>query len=281
MDLTSARTLLRRINRLFEDLDTEPSALERDLLREYVRRFYESLTDGAEGTSAPAPQPAIEPKSNGASTNTRHERERDRPRPPKPSVEFVPSDAERESGQPLRHGAPKPKLIQIPPDVEQDLRRIEHQVPKRPYAPPRRIEPVAEAEEPTPSSTPEPATLAPVELEAPAPAVPEKTALSPELKELFAVERGNELSDRLATQPITDLHRAFGINDTLVTKSQLFGNDSAEFNAALKHLNGLTSYDDAVAYLAAGPATHYDWAKEEKRSAARTFVKLVRRRYVS
>ena len=97
-------------------------------------------------------------------------------------------------------------------------------------------------------------------------------------KELFTIERAADLSDRLANSPITDLSRAMSLNDQLLVKKELFGGSQELMNSTILRLNGLSSYEQAVRVLAE-PAQQFDWVEEERRPTARTFVKLVRRRY--
>lgn len=275
MDLQAARSALARVNRLFDDLteDGAPaSALERDLLREYVRRLYETLVEGgapaqptAKAESAhrsrPAPTPAPAPvrKAQIIPDPTPDEQ-------PAPAFAFEPSPAAvaREDVEPPEPTAPaKPRVFDVPDDVEQEVRAIEaKRTAHAPQAPRPVTRPVAEA----------PAMESPF--------APEPAELPTAIRELFAVDRSSsDLSARLSSSPVPDLARAFGIGERMLIQKELFGGNQDTFSAALRHLNDLPSYDDAVAYLGGGVAKEYDWADGERADVARDFAKVVRRRY--
>ena len=163
-------------------------------------------------------------------------------------------------------------MIHVPESVEADVRKIEAQSPT-----------------PTPASTSSLDTsraAAPSAI-TPAPASPAASAatsatrlpeLEPELRELFARERGTDLGDRLGNAPVSDLTRALALNQRLVFQNQLFGKDAAALRDTLTELNNQDGYEDAVLALV-GTAREHDWTDEERRGPARDFVKLVQRRY--
>ncbi len=329
MDISQARALLTRINRLLDDHHAEgstPSALERDLLKEYTRRFYEALDAPPTAAGHPAtkhePQPLAKPDVSTEPTNSRAERgssddpsaphttsgaltvprperapssvppTQARPSAPaaapparkRPTIVFedfeeapAPAPAQPAPAQPARvRPAPEPPAptpakapayISVPDDVEEEVRRIESAP-----APPRR----AVAEEPTPYATAPSATLAPNPTR---PASPAKVAdLEPSLRELFTVERGTDLSDRLANAPIQDLKAGLSLNERLQYGKELFGGDVDLMTSTLQRLNGLGDYDEAAVALAS-TARRFDWTDGERQATARTFVKRVWRRF--
>ena len=105
--------------------------------------------------------------------------------------------------------------------------------------------------------------------------------LDPKLRELFTIEASGDLSAKLAGAPVTDLTRAMGLNELMLTRSELFGGRADEMNQTLSQLNELPDYASAVQLLTQGPARTYNWTDEERRPIARSFVRLVRRRYAS
>lgn len=281
MDLDQARTLLQRINRVFGDLgtgDAAPSALERDLLREYVRRFYEALSeeanrsdraatpnaDGAEPAAAaegPAGGPVRPVRRPLAGRPLRGSAEASAPF----SFEPMPNASPREASPPpprppkrMPAPAPPPEVIEVPPSVEEEVRKAEATAAAGASAPTP-----SPHLEPTPSEPPTPSSLA---------------DLPPPLRELFTVERGSDLGDKLASAPVADLTRAMALNERLVAQNQLFGRDAAALREALQRLNGYASFEEAALSLVP-TAQAYDWTDEERRPAAQNFVKLVRRRY--
>ena len=80
MDLQRAETLLRKINMLFESLqaDEEVSAIERDLMRDHLRRLYDEFTRPASsspksptgGRRAPPRRPTVLPPTTPTTPTT-------------------------------------------------------------------------------------------------------------------------------------------------------------------------------------------------------------------
>lgn len=300
MDLPYAHTLLQRINRVFDDFGeggTPPSALELDLLREYVRRFYESLSDdtaanyrkggrpksideqeGGRETPRPQPKPTRRPLSG--------RRLREPATSPTPTVAFdVPTvataSATAQPPNPISRpepttspalaptvaAPPAPAILHVPETVEADVRQIESAAPTPSHQALARGPQAVKDAVPQVEPSGRPKSETPAQLE-------------PALHELFSRERGTDLGDRLGNAPVADLTRAMALNQRLVVQNQLFGKDASSLKDALTDLNGKDSYEEAVSSLAT-LARKYDWTEEERRPAARDFVKLVQRRYPS
>jgi hypothetical protein len=83
----------------------------------------------------------------------------------------------------------------------------------------------------------------------------------------------------LAGSKIPDLTRSLGLNEALQMKSELFASQNELYKQTLQQLNGLEHFDQAIQVLAP-IARQHDWLDEERRDTARTFVKMVQRRYV-
>ena len=290
MDHAHASTLLTRINRVFEGLGdgqgNPASALEVDLLREYVRRFYEAL--GAREAASQAASPAEAAKaSTPAEDATKAQALQSvtrrplqghalrsaakpgpaatpapRPKPPtakpptaKPPTAKPPTAKPASQARQPQVPPAAPSMIEVPASVEEDVRRIEAVSP--------------------PDTAPAPAKREPNSK-----AGPINESIEPALRELFAVERGQDLSDKLASAPVADLTRAMALNARLVAQNQLFGKDASALRDTLHRLNGYDSYEQASASLVT-TARQYDWTADERRGAARDFIKLVQRRYVA
>lgn len=101
------------------------------------------------------------------------------------------------------------------------------------------------------------------------------------LAELFTEEKVNDLSDKLASQKINDLTKAMGINERIFTIQELFNNDNGLFSKSMEKLNGLPDFETAKTYLSQELIPQLDWTSEKKIKKAATFIKLVRRRYMS
>ena len=141
--------------------------------------------------------------------------------------------------------------------------------PVPPPAPAPALPPVVEAAPVTPAYT------------QPAPAPPQpapRPNLSPELKELFADNPGDDLAARLGRQPIKDLTRAMTINNRVLFTNTLFDNNGELMNTVLSSLNGFGNFEQAQPTLT-DLAQRHGWAEEGKKDTARDFIELVRRRY--
>ncbi|MEM1216478.1 MAG: hypothetical protein AAGJ82_12375 [Bacteroidota bacterium] len=136
--------------------------------------------------------------------------------------------------------------------------------------------PVVETPPPTPAPPP-PApkpTPAPVRVDS----TPKTAQLTPELAALFQHQAAKELSEKLSQQRITDLTKALSINDKLLYANELFGRDMARMNGVLQEINGLKDMEAAKAMLGEIAATN-NWANEERTDIAKSFIKLVRRKF--
>jgi len=99
------------------------------------------------------------------------------------------------------------------------------------------------------------------------------------LTDLFEMDSGNDVSDKLAQTPIADLTKAMSINERIFTQNELFGGNQEEMNNILTALNGLGSFDEAKDVLIRSVANKYGWGESAKHKKAKTFIKLVKRRF--
>lgn len=99
--------------------------------------------------------------------------------------------------------------------------------------------------------------------------------------ELFQEAKVTDLSDKLAQTPIKDLTKAMGINEKIFTMQELFGNNQDHFNKVLTDLNNCPDYSAAKTYLMEEVIPRYNWTSDNKIKKAVTFVRMVRRRFVS
>ncbi|MBK9151544.1 MAG: hypothetical protein IPM26_11300 [Saprospiraceae bacterium] len=99
--------------------------------------------------------------------------------------------------------------------------------------------------------------------------------------ELFQEAKVTDLSDKLAQTPIKDLTKAMGINEKIFTMQELFGNNQEHFNKVLTDLNNCPDYSTAKTYLMEEVIPRYNWTSDNKIKKAVTFVRMVRRRFVS
>lgn len=170
---------------------------------------------------------------------------------------------------------PAPRPVPPPPVVEQP--RIVYEAPKPPVVePPRVVEYQQPRVAPSPPPAPPPLPPAPV-LERPRPIV--QTQVSSEVQALFEENSGKELSDKLSGMPIADLSKAFGLNDRLLNQNELFGGSKTYFDEAIKDLNSAYGFDSAKNLLVDMAQRHNWTATEDRKKQAKSFIKLVRRRF--
>jgi hypothetical protein len=261
MNLPQAKVLLEKVITLYKTLSADEkniSPIERDLMLSYIRQLYETFLDTP---SVSTPQ-----------RNVQYE-----PRP-----------------EPLKFAPPPPVVEQPntpppPPVVEQIREQSKPVEPPRYTPPPPVVEP--------PRYTPPPPPVVEQPRYTPPPPVVEQPRYTPPPAEMprFAQQNasvpsdiealfeggssGKELSDRLSNTAIADLSKAFGLNDRLLTQNELFGGSKAVFDEALKDLNNMSSFDTAKNVLVA-MAVRYNWtANDDRKKQAKSFIKLVRRRF--
>lgn len=86
------------------------------------------------------------------------------------------------------------------------------------------------------------------------------------------------LASKLQKKPISDLKTAIGINQRFLFTSELFHNDSDEFNKAIDRLNSFSSFLEADEFIENQLRQSYDW--DMKNKTVMTFIDLVHRRYL-
>jgi hypothetical protein len=101
-----------------------------------------------------------------------------------------------------------------------------------------------------------------------------------ELDHLFIWQEPSNLAERLASQAISNLSfSTFSMNERLLYTNDLFGKNNTEMEEAVKMLNNFTHFDQAKVFLL-NIGRQYDWHKEERKEAARSFINTVRRRFL-
>ncbi len=156
-------------------------------------------------------------------------------------------------------------------------------VPAEPIAPspPPVFEPAAPPPPPVIEEKPAPAAP-PVELAPqPQPVVASQSTepTPPGMEVLFEEKQAKELSDKLSELPIADLKKAIALNDRLLLTRELFAGDGQAFETAIAVLNGYTHFGDAKTYLVDSCVIRYGWLDKKRVEEAKTFIRLIRRRY--
>lgn len=277
MEYSRAKKMLDSIQQLFDNIDPQNavSALELDLIKDYTRKFYDALGSGNPSSSSPKVdlKPSIKADVDSAARLQKIKASYKVPQKDssfsKPafssgvsssSIQFEEAKVETAKVE-EKVVFEKPRIIQIPEEVEEDVQQIEQQ--KEPSTSQPVSNPVVEQ---------------PVYKEV-KPAVDKMVSIPSEIEDLFFVKTGGDLSDRLAGSPIQDLSRAMSLNEILLYRSELFGGQKSSMDEAVLKLNTFSSFEEAKQYLGTKVAQKNDWANSQKSNIAKDFIKLVRRRY--
>jgi hypothetical protein len=109
---------------------------------------------------------------------------------------------------------------------------------------------------------------------------PSESFLNNELAHLFIWQEPSNLAERLASQAISNLSfSTFSMNERLLYTNDLFGKNSAEMEEAVMMINNFTHFDQAKVFLL-NIGRQHDWYKEERKEAAKSFINMVRRRFL-
>ena len=247
MNLLPAKITLEKIIALYNSMTADEknvSVIERDLMLSYIRQLYETFKEGQ-----------IIPTAQAQKSN--------------PIVTPTPTIVKAESRPPeqvYQQSAPLP--------VKETTRTSEAKSEERIYAPepPKYVAPEPPKPEPPKYFAPEPPK------QQPAPGNDRR--INPDITELFESVNGNELSDRIANAPITDLTKSLGLNDRLLNQNELFGGSKVVFDEALKDLNNMSSFATARAFLE-DIGVRNNWsATEDRKKVAKIFIRFVKRRFV-
>ena len=76
---------------------------------------------------------------------------------------------------------------------------------------------------------------------------------------------------------VETLREAISINQRFSFINELFGGENMDYHAAIQHLDGLPSADQARAYLAGDLAQRYDWSRKEEH--VNKLLKLIERKF--
>ncbi|MEL6923906.1 MAG: hypothetical protein AAFO94_07645 [Bacteroidota bacterium] len=242
MDLQKAKILLEKINALHKSMSMDANnvaAIEKDLMLNYLQQLYACYLSENKPTTHNAPE-----RKFTRSTPTPTPKTSSRPAPPSvPKVERVVE-------------TPPP-----PPPVEAKAKPVER--PSTPPPPPVAKEvPAAKKEKVVKTERPVVATVSAGESDG-----------------LFEHTAAKELSEKLSAMPIKDLSKAMGLNEKLLTINNLFDGDNTVFNETMSALNGLSNFAEAKTFLQNHVIGKYDWTNKAKKTKAKEFIKLIRRRY--
>lgn len=156
-----------------------------------------------------------------------------------------------------------------------------------PATPTREAAPAEPVTEPAPAHKPvhpvHATTETPAETTAPATTLSDAAAAGAVLGEVINANV-HTLADTIApphdiaselrrSEPVTDLHRAIGINDKFLMIRDLFGGDGEAFERAIEALNGFDNLDDCMIYV----AENYAWNANS--DGAKLLMELLERKF--
>lgn len=100
-------------------------------------------------------------------------------------------------------------------------------------------------------------------------------------EELFLMEVGGEVSDKLGNLPIKTLKGAVGINDKILLVNQLFKGDMGKYNDMIDTIDKMDTFTQAKNFIQSEIVDRYNWADEDKANAAKGFIRLINRRFLN
>jgi hypothetical protein len=257
MDIQKVKATVKKITRLLDQIDTEASAIEKDLVLDYLREAYDLVLESnyplpkkdstvdvtaTEIKPTTQPQPIVNTPTVPNESNTTTQ--------PQPIINTptVPNESNTTT---------QPQPIVNTPTVPNELNTTTQ---------PRPI-----------INTPS----VPNELNTttqPQPIVNTPTVKSSALLQLFQPLTAHDLSEKLGTQPIRSLKQAFSINDRLLFTNELFEKNSDLFADTLKMVDNYESWEPAQSVLL-NLATQFQWEKGEKSEIAKQFIKTIQRKF--
>ncbi len=246
MNLQQAAILLEKINVLFKSISMDEgniTSIEKDLMLSYLRQLYDSfLMEGDDLSSNSSVQKADKPSAYTAS-----------------GEEIKPSKKEKKRKP--------PRILEIPDSLKDLVEPAPKPAEKKKIKP---LSPKPKRQDPPPQPTQKPPETKPK-------AVQNEDAES--YSQLFSFQSAKELSEKLSTLPISDLTKAVGLNDKILIVNELFDGDQPSFQQTLVALNQLNSFEEAKEYLSNSVAMKYNWTAKAKKTKAKNFIKIIRRRY--
>lgn len=257
MNFHKAKILLEKINRLHASMNDDQdniSSIEKDLMLNYVREYYEVFYWDKEQTAIKVESKPIK-----------------KPTPPKPEpVIYTPPPPKP---KPVVETPTPPKPIPVvvaPPKPEPILEEVT-EVVEVISTPPKEL-PKTEA----PKKEPAKFVFTPSK-----PKEEKKDDIDPESEELFETKKATDISEKLGLSPIMDLNKAFGLNDRMLYTNELFNGDNNVYKETMGILNSFNSLDQAKVYLIENIAGKYNWTAKGKKKQAKEFIRTISRKYNS
>lgn len=105
--------------------------------------------------------------------------------------------------------------------------------------------------------------------------------ISKNMELIFADEKVVELSEKLSRTKVDDILKTMGINERMFTIAELFANNQAEFMETVSRINNAQDFQEAREILISSVALKYRWDADDRWKKAQQFVKNIRRKFVS
>jgi hypothetical protein len=266
MDLLKAKIYLDKLNREFARMLKDPDNIPRidvDITQSYIRELYDAfLSDVPDAKSVAAPRKVVEAPPPVVVA------------PPPPPVVVAPPPP-----PPVVVAPPPPPVVVAPPPPPVVVAPPPPPVVVAPPPPPPPVVVTPPPPPPVVGAPPPPIVVPPAPVEPP-PTNPVTASVSAgDAEILFEYREAKELSEKLSDTAISDLKRAISLNDRLMIQRELFGNDNPLFEAALTTLNNASGFEAAKVYLLNECIGRFDWLHKNKVETAKSFIRLVRRRY--
>ena len=277
MNLEDIKSRIDKLNRYYEFLASlrgSFSALDRDVLLMQLREFYEAVLF-AEMSKKTEPEQkvetlAVKEKSQIVFAKEVKVEQKIEQEPDKTIVTKV---IETEPTE-------KP-LVQIEEKVE-IIPQQDKEVPVTETKVDEIIEQPVVKETPKTEESPKIEKVeAPIQTEQINPIVKQEAfEFNPDFEELFIFKQATDLAAKLSESPLADLSKALGVNEKLMYAKELFGGDNAKFTEAVNFFNSAGYFDKARSFMEYNLIDRYSWLSKEKKTTAREFIKLIRRRYL-
>lgn len=256
MDIVKFKKYLNKVNHLedwFDDSEIDISEIEKDLLLEYLRKMYDAAIFSSNDEYSPA-IPKTEKKVK--SSEPYHDAQKPKEQPKK----------EEKTSKPAPK-IPKEKTIKNQPNIEKRV------VEKADTPVQEQIVVVKPETQEVPITVVEPQIIK-------AETNQSNYHFSGELLDAFSIKQSNELSEKLSQMPISDLTKAFGLNERIFNTNELFGGDNALFDQVINKLNSFNRISEAKEFLLNEIAVKYQWDSEGKQKKAVSFIRTIKRRYL-
>jgi hypothetical protein len=278
MNLEDIKSRIDKLNRYYEFLSSlrgSVSALDRDVLLMQLREFYEAVLY-AEINKKVEPVQKVETTVLKEKSQIVFAKEEQVEKKIEPELEKTIITEVVEN---------KPETIQKPlAQIEEKVESVRHVEEK--VVPETKVvelveQPIVKETTKIEESPKIEKVELPIQNEIVAPiAKQEEFEFNPDFEELFVFKQATDLAAKLSESPVSDLSKVLGVNEKLLYTRELFGGENAKFTDAVSFFNKAGYFDKARSYIEYNLIEQYAWLSKEKKTTAREFVKLIRRRYL-